>query len=222
MVEAGAAVREYRVGDRDVFQSCDADEFSPAFHGSVLLPWPNRLRDGRYTFEGTEYQTAITEPRRMVALHGFSAWASWGLIRHDPSSALLALPILPSPGYPFNLECCVEYQLDERGLQCTLQVTNVGASRAAFGAAFHPYLSTGPTTLDRCLLRIDAGTRVTIDERLLPTGSEAVADTGYDYRTARAVGPATLDDAFTDVLRDSDGHGWIRLTGEDGRTGRVE
>jgi|GEM_PF-6882270 len=49
VTEVGAAVREYRAGARETFQSYPEHDASWAFHGSVLLPWPNRVRDGRYT-----------------------------------------------------------------------------------------------------------------------------------------------------------------------------
>src|SRR5665811_2296519 len=62
ITDVGAKVRSYAVGGRNVFTPFGADEVAPAGHGAVLAPWPNRLRDGRYAYGGTEYQVDISEP----------------------------------------------------------------------------------------------------------------------------------------------------------------
>ena len=54
------------------------------------------------------------------------------------------------------------------------------------------------------------------DERDLPTGSEPVDGTGYDFRTARTIGATKLDNAFTDLVRDDDGRARVRLRDPDG------
>ncbi|HEY5554043.1 MAG TPA: aldose epimerase, partial [Cellulomonas sp.] len=73
IAEVGASVREYAVGARDVVLPFAADRIAPAFSGAVLVPWPNRLRDGRYTYAGVDHQVALTEPERSTALHGLVA-----------------------------------------------------------------------------------------------------------------------------------------------------
>jgi len=52
----------------------------------------------------------------------------------------------------------------------------------------------------------------------VPVGSEPIAGSEFDFRAARTIGGARLDDPFTDLERDSDGLAWARLTGADGRT----
>ena len=126
VVEVGAAVREFRVGDRDVFQSYAESAFSTGFHGAVLLPWPNRLADGRYEFDGEQYQLPITEPARMTSLHGLSPWLSWSLIEQEADRVVLSLALLPSPGYPFFLDTTVEYGLGQQGLEVRTTSRNVG------------------------------------------------------------------------------------------------
>ena len=48
IVEVGGGVREYRVGDRDVLDPYPRDAVCDGAHGAPLIPWPNRLGDGRY------------------------------------------------------------------------------------------------------------------------------------------------------------------------------
>ena len=46
-------------------------------HGAPLIPWPNRLADGRYSFDGADHQLALTEPERHNAIHGLMRWRPW-------------------------------------------------------------------------------------------------------------------------------------------------
>lgn len=221
ITEIGAAVREYRVGDRDVFQPYGEHDFSQAFHGAVLVPWPNRIRDGRYRFEGIDYQLALTEPSRMTALHGLSPWRPWAVVSHDTSRVVLALSLLPHVGYPFQLDTEIEYSLGPDGLTVTARSTNVGGVPLPYGIGFHPYLSGGGALLDECELRLDASRRFLCDNRLIPVDSEDVGGTPFDFRVQRRLGSLRMDDAFGDVPRDVDGRAWISLAAPDGYTAGV-
>lgn len=222
ITEGSAAVREYRVGERDVFQRFGEHEIAPAYHSAVLIPWPNRIAAGRYAFDGEEYQLPITEPERNSALHGLACWLPWTLVDHQPDRVSLSFRILPSPGYPFHLDTTVEYRLDADGLRVTTTSVNSGDRPCPYGLGFHPYVAAAPgSTIDECALTLDVRRRLVPDELLIPKGDEPVADGDYDFRTARRVGALTLDDAFADVVRDHQGRSWARLEGVDGRTAAV-
>ena len=49
----------------------------PGGAGQILAPWPNRIRDGRYTFDGEPIPAVLTEPARHNAIHGLVNWARW-------------------------------------------------------------------------------------------------------------------------------------------------
>lgn len=220
VTQVGAALREYSVDGRDVVVPFGVDEINPVFNCAVLLPWPNRLRDGSYEYRGTAHQLPVNEPERSTALHGLVAWERWSVVEHTGSAVTLELELVPRPGYPFQLVAQIRYALSATGLTVTLDVANVGTSTAPYGCGFHPWLSTGGADLDECTVRLDARTRVTADERLLPTGTEPASGT-YDLREPRSAAGVTLDDAYVDVVRDDDGLSWAHLTGPDGRTAAV-
>lgn len=216
VAEVGAAVRFYTVGGRAVVVPFGESQIAPAFHGAVLLPWPNRLRDGRYTFDGVAYQVPLTEPGRQVALHGLVCWERWSVVEHTTSLVRLQIDLVPTPGYPFALRSVITYELTPEGLDVTLTTTNVGDRDAPYGAGFHPWLSPGEGSLDECVLRLDAETWVSTDERLLPTG-EAPIPAALDFREPRLLAGTVLDDAFVDATF-TDGRSWLHLTGKDGAT----
>lgn len=221
VTEVGANLRSYRVGTRDVVTPFAEDELPPASHGAVLLPWPNRLGDGTYEWDGREYRVPLNEhePRR-TALHGLASWTRWTVAEHSASTVTLTLDLVPTPGYPWPLHSSITYTLDDDGLGITLTTRNAGTSDAPYGTGFHPWLSPGDADLDECTLRIDATEHVTVDSRLLPTGVEP-ADGDWDFTTPRSLAGVALDDAFVSITRDDDGLSWIELAAPDGRTAAV-
>ncbi|QGH68751.1 aldose 1-epimerase family protein [Pseudactinotalea sp. HY158] len=220
VVEVGGGIRSYTRSGRDVLQPYPVDALCDGAHGTPLVPWPNRLADGRYSFDGADYRVALTEPAKRNAIHGFLRWRPWRALVHEADRVVMAVRLLPLTGYPFLLDVAVDYRLSAGGLTVTTTATNAGDRSLPYGSGQHPYLSPGPEgTIDEATLRFDAATRITTDpDRQLPTGTEAVAGTPFDFREPRRLGDTAIDFAFTDLPRDDDGRAWVRLTGADGLT----
>ena len=219
IAEVGASLRVYRVGDADVVRPYDESELAPAFSGMVLAPWPNRLANGMYEYEGTVHQVAVSEPSRMTALHGLVTHVRWQTAgpSDDGTSIELSHTIVPTSGYPWPLRIVVGYALTAAGLRVTITASNAGDSTAPYGVGVHPWLSTGGAALDDCTLRVDANRHVTIDNRLLPTGTEPVTN-GFDLREPKPLVGRAYDDAWTDLVRDAEGRSWLLLGRPDGHT----
>src|SRR5690348_13104768 len=77
IVEVGGGIRRYVAGGVDVLDGYTEDEICHSGRGQLLLPWPNRIADGRYAFAGTDRQLALTEPAAHNAIHGLVRWANW-------------------------------------------------------------------------------------------------------------------------------------------------
>jgi aldose 1-epimerase len=191
VTEVGAALRSWRVGGRELLDTFALAEAGDGYRGKVLAPWPNRLREGRYTFDGVEHRTPVTEPETASALHGLVLWVNWRPTRRETDRVRMSYVLHPQPGYPFTLGLEVEYALVADGLAVTLRATNLGTGRAPFGAGFHPYLTLGEP-IDGCEL-------------------ELPADGGF-----RPLGTQALDACFAAGERDADGLARVRLSG-DGR-----
>jgi aldose 1-epimerase len=212
VTEVGAGVRSWTVGGQELLASFSAGEYDAAFCGRVLVPWPNRVRDARYEFDGAEHRLEVSEPERGNALHGLVLQSRWHGVRTSARRVSLAYELHPRPGYPFALRLGVSYELASGGVVMTLHATNVGAERAPFGAGFHPYLTPGTTSVDDMLLEVPAHVRVPVDERLLPSGSPTrVEGTELDLRRARRLGAMRLDACFGDLGRSPAGVARVRL-----------
>jgi aldose 1-epimerase len=219
VVEVGGGIREYAVGDRDVLEPYAVEAMCDAAHGAPLIPWPNRLADGRYTFDGVERQLPLTEPGKRNAIHGLLRWRNWRCAEREPARVVVATRLHPAPGYPFTLDVAIQYALADDGLTVTTTATNVGDATLPYGAGQHPYLSPGQGLIDDAEVELVAGRWLgTDDERQLPTGLRPVDGSPYDFRTGRRLGAQAVDFAFTDLGRDADGRAWVRLAGRDGHT----
>jgi aldose 1-epimerase len=210
--EIGAGVRSWTVGGRELLASFSAGEYDAAFAGRVLVPWPNRVRDGRYCFDGVEHRLEVSEPERGNALHGLVLQSHWRGVRTSARRVSLSSALAPRAGYPFELALAVSYELASGGIVMTLHATNVGRERAPFGAGLHPYLTPGTTDVDDMVLEIPARMRVPVDERLLPAGPATPVDaTELDFRRARRLGALRLDACFGDLGRSPAGVARVRL-----------
>jgi len=216
IASVGASLRVLRVDGRHLVVPFDADEVRPGYRGTTLAPWPNRIVDGRYTFDGVEHQLALTEPARGQALHGLLSWAEFSdrLVASD--RVVLAAVIEPQTGYPFRVEVETEYRLDENGLQQTVTARNLGADAAPWGTGPHPYLVAGDGRVDDWTLALPASEVLTVTpDRLSPIAVEPVdSHPQWDFRTPHPIGDVFIDHAFTGLDR-ADGIAEVRLTSGD-------
>jgi len=210
VTEVGATLRSFSVGGRDVVRGFGVEEMSTAGRGQNLIPWPNRIRDGRYTFNGVTQQLALTEPARHNASHGLARYAPWVLVEKKTDAVTNRVRIHPQPGWPSTLEVMITHQVGEDGLTVTVEATNIGATELPFGYGAHPYLTVGESTVDEVAVMVPAASYLEVDDRLLPTEVSPVNGTVYDLREATVLGSTSLDTAFTDLRRDTDGRWRVR------------
>ncbi|MGH7765061.1 MAG: aldose 1-epimerase family protein [Candidatus Dormibacteraceae bacterium] len=215
VVTMGGGLRELMCDDWAVLDGYGPDEVPLGAYGQPLIPWPNRLADGRYEFRGLQYQVALTEPEQHNALHGFARWMTWTVEKVNASSALLSLLLYPREGYPFALRVEVEYSLESSGVRVITSARNVGHSPLPYANGFHPYVNAGTPSIDRCVLKIPARTWLPTNERQIPICRLPVEGTAYDFRSPRPVGSARLDTAYTDLARDRDQFARVTLQAPD-------
>ena len=216
ITEVGATLRVLKVGSLEVLRGFPVDGMPDASRGQVLIPFPNRVDQGRYAFHGRSLELALDEPERTNAVHGLVRWLNWAPLSHTPSRLVMGLVLHAREGYPFVLSLRVAYTLTRSGLRVRQSVRNLGTDPAPYGAGFHPYLSVGTSSVDECVLTLPARTYFLVNARLIPTGRAAVANTPLDFREPRAIGDTMMDTGFTDLERDPDGVARVELAAPGG------
>ncbi|GAB1644737.1 aldose 1-epimerase family protein [Krasilnikovia sp. MM14-A1259] len=214
--EVGGVLRAYEVGDREVVDGFTERELSPASAGQVLAPWPNRIRDGRYTFQGETHQLPLTEPSRNTAIHGLVNWVRWRAADQSPDAVTLECDLAAQSGYPWSLALRTRWSVGPGGLRCDQEVINTSDSEAPWGYSAHPYLRLPGVAVDDLLLRVPARTRILADGRLLPIGAVKIAGSEYDFTGPRRIGDLVLDTTFGDLEYDTDGGSSVTIAAPSG------
>ena len=169
----------------------------------MLAPWPNRLEDGAYHWDGEHQLVPIDDFGTGCAIHGLVRWSNWRAIERSSAAVTMALDLYPRPGYPFAVRLEVDYRLSDGGLAVTTSAENIGVEACPFGVGHHPYLSPHSPTVDDAVVSVPASTRIPMGDRSLPLTPEPVAGE-HDLREPRRVGSTKLDQCYTDLARDGD------------------
>lgn len=209
----GGGLRSLTVGDWEVLDGYPAGTVPQGRRGGVLLPWPNRIRDGRWRWRDRSLQLDVASPEAPTAIHGLVSWQPWAVLGSGEGDLTVGTVVEPRPGYPFRLAAAIDYRLAADALWVTLRVRNAGAEAAPFGAGMHPYLSVGAREdgdVGAAELSLPATTALDLDGGL-PVGTRSDFDGAIG-----PIGDRVLDDALTDLRRDDDGWARARLSGPAG------
>ena len=171
MVEVGGGLRTYTVGGRSVLDGYADDEMCSGGRGQVLMPWPNRLGDGRFEWNGAP---PADRPHRAGAPQRHPRTGQMGVVdrrRRDRRSGPHGIPALPPAGLAMDPR--PRRHLHPRaddGLEVRTAAVNLpgGAGPCPFGAGWHPYLYAFGGLVDDAVLTFGAATAYVADERGLP------------------------------------------------------
>ena len=210
VTECGAGLRVLEHAGRPLVDGFAEDAMPSAGSGQLLMPWPNRIRDGAYSFGGRDHQLPLSEPARHNASHGLVRWAAWTVEEHTPQLGVAGLPAdgaerLPVDARPARALRPVGRRAD-RHPDRDQHVGVGGAVRPGCAPLPRRRGRTGSTGWSSCC---PPSTRLLVDDRMLPIGREPVEGTPYDFRVPRPIRDTALDDAFTDLDRD-DRRAWRR------------
>lgn len=217
VAELAASLRRVRVGGTDLVQDYGADALPSGASGIVLVPWPNRVRDGRWILAGATQQLDITEPSKGNASHGLLRNTGYRVTDRSDAAVTLSASVFPQHGYPFHLDVGVRYALTPTGIAVTYEVRNVGAGSAPFGIGSHPYLRVGDTAMRDLVVTVSGARMLETDGRSLPVREVPVEGTPQDLRAGAALRGLDLDTAYTGLAA-VDGRVRHRLTAPDGTT----
>lgn len=172
---SSAAVRELTVDGKPLLRSFAEGTHPPQATNIVLAPWPNRVADASFTFNGTRHNLEVTEPARGHALHGFTLWRLFDVVGDEasgePGTEVTLRTILgPEPGWPWPIELTVHYRLTDDGLDATMTAENLSDTPAPCALGVHTYLNAQGALLDDCVLHHTIAEYQPLDARNIPAG----------------------------------------------------
>jgi aldose 1-epimerase len=162
----------------DGFKTFEQLQQNEKSRGIFLIPFPNRIKDGKYSFEGKEYPLTITKPKEQNAIHGFLWNRKFELTESvlQENSATIELQHHYHGDYagflfPFLTDLILNLTASE--LKITVAITNTGKTNMPLGIGWHPYFSFQKNVND-LLLQIPASDILETDERMIPTGNRKI------------------------------------------------
>jgi aldose 1-epimerase len=177
----------------------------------VLFPFPNRNRDGRFTWHRREYQLPCDDPSGKNAIHGFACRHPWRVaeVGADETCSWITGVFRCSRDapdsrdlWPADHEIRLTYRLGRRQLRLEAEVYNPeDRSQLPFGLGYHPYFRmpfTPTGAADDCLLTVPARSYWKLEESL-PTGERLPVDASCDLNKPRRFGDLSVDTVLTDL-----------------------
>ncbi|MCI5826208.1 MAG: aldose 1-epimerase [Arcanobacterium sp.] len=174
----------------------------------VAVPWPGRVKDNTYRFDGHTYHLPATS--RGPALHGFVA--NEDFVMDDASSSLtLRCDFEGTEGYPWPFSVSVTYSLEfgaegEEHLSTTIAATNTGSTDIPLAIGWHPYVKLpGNATISNYALRIPARTKILYGPDLVPLAGEAAYSGVNAPVEISYLGSRAMDESYRGLIPDEYG-----------------
>ncbi|MEL6865915.1 MAG: hypothetical protein AAFP19_15930 [Bacteroidota bacterium] len=213
--EYGASLLNLQLNGRDILDAyTTVDELKQHdwYKSEWLFPFPNRLKNGQYTFEGKSYEFPINNPETGNALHGFSAGKAYEVVRIELQEEEAHMHCRhqyegQDVVYPFSFQVDIHFSLKSSGhFEVEMQVKNTGDRPLPMGLGWHPYFRLDGE-VDSWSLQLPPSQQIAIDEWMIPTGGLLEFDVFEDLTP---IGAHVLDSGF--LLRDTSSFGQASVT----------
>ncbi|WP_341225610.1 aldose 1-epimerase [uncultured Arcticibacterium sp.] len=167
----GATITGLHLGGEDVIKyPLKEDDPKKGYPSALLFPFPNRIKDGTYTFEEKEYTLELNDIDSHNAIHGFIAFESFDLISHTASKLVAQYNYDGyKEGYPFPFQFTVTYTLKENTLNLTVDVLNSGNGNMPMGFAWHPYFGFNSCAIGDMTVKVPRRRKIELNDRYIPT-----------------------------------------------------
>ena len=172
----------------------------------ILFPFPNRIRSGRFSWEGRDYEIPASNASYHSgnAIHGFCLDRPWRVTSRGPDFAVgvfeLGRDAPDRAGYwPADFWLEVRYQLKAATLRADFRIVNPSPVALPWGLGTHPYfkLPLGVNSLPaRCLVLAPASEEWEL-VNCLPTGRRLPVGESKDLRDGEYFDVLKMDDVLT-------------------------
>jgi len=166
-----------------------------AFSGAQLFPFPNRIKNGKYSMKGQTYQLPINEPLTNNSLHGLIYNKTFELVSIDEYAGIIKLKYdynRENNGYPFHVLIENSYQLSKNSLTIATTIENKSDHTIPVGHGWHPYFVVN-NEINDAYLQIPATKYYLTGKQHIPTGEVALDNS---FLNATKIGSIDIDKCF--------------------------
>lgn len=178
--ERSAYIHQIRINGRDLLWNYDSGAeltLNNAYRNPALIPFPNRLLEGKYEWNGKAYEFDINHPESRSALHGFCPDAAFSVDSYGISEVQASVKLTylhrsekHQESYPFliRFEVILEVDIQQQLVSWCLRATNLGSDAAPVGLGWHPYFLL-PGGHEQWEIQLPPNKQVVL-ENAIPTG----------------------------------------------------
>lgn len=173
-LEAGAAITKLILNKEDIIKyPLKTDDPQKGYPSALLFPFPNRIKDGRYSFGDKDYSLGINDADSSNAIHGLIAFQTFELKEQTKSKATLVYVYEgENEGYPFPFEFSITYALKKGKLDIKVQAENTGETPMPFGFGWHPYFGFSGKAIGEMEVEVPRRFKMELSDRYIPTGEK--------------------------------------------------
>ena len=187
--DLGGAIARLTVDGRDILRpTADGETDILQVACFPLVPYANRIAEGRFSFGGREVVLPALPQFAPHALHGDGWLSAWEVLDQDGTSARLIYRHTVG-AWPWAYEAEQLFALTETGLRVDLLVRNTSDAPMPAGLGLHPYFPVGPDTR----LTLAAASVWRAEGSLIPT-AQVGTDEVLDWSLGRTVADAPFVD----------------------------
>jgi aldose 1-epimerase len=136
--EAGGRIAQIRCDGVEWLAGYSADNDGAIAWGNyAMVPWVGRIRRGRFSFGGREYQLPITLGRH--AIHGVGFVLPWQVTAQSATQVDLELVLPMDERWPFGGIARQRFAVDGRKLRLEVSVTAGGEAMPRPTLGWHPW-----------------------------------------------------------------------------------
>jgi aldose 1-epimerase len=166
-----------------------------------LVPFSNRIRNGRFRFQGRDVALPLNHAPHPHVLHGHGWQAPWQVVDASDTGARLRYRH-DAGAWPWPYRAEQSFTLEQSGLKIAISITNIGDDTMPAGIGLHPYFHRDPdTTIAGHVVGLWESDREVMPTRLVP------ADTIWPAGAPLDVDRVNLDNCFTKWAKSLD-IGW--------------
>ena len=180
-----------------------------AYGNPILFPFPNRIRNGKWEFEGKSYQFD-KQPESPTTIHGLLLNLPYNVDKHtaDGNGATLVCSLKSDDfpdvirQYPFPFKIEITYTIKDAVLTMDVKIKNTGENNMPMGFGIHPYFRvdiSAKADASKAVISVPANKYWELDDVLVPTGKQLDVEGTLDLRYGQPFEKLKLDHVFTDV-----------------------
>lgn len=196
----GASLNELNIRNIKVITNLYPLDYKKTYPSSILFPFANRINDGQFNFNGSNYKLQCNEKQLNNAIHGLvynKAFLVDELKKFENHAEIKLYyeELNPPTGYPFKFRVELTYKLTNEFLSLKINVINLDDKKLPFTVGWHPYFKS--VDLDKSKIQFDCIKKIKCNKNNIALGFKP-----FNSKMPLSLRKRRFDDAF--VLENPD------------------